>query len=313
MILGQPVEKRTVRLFWIASLVCLCGAAAGLYYIFDMDADEVEALELLATEELSLVEPVTAIGPLNKLLIRQITSVVYDELSQAAPVTAIGPLQKLLIRHITAVGYDELPAFLIRGEYHQQGLAELPFMLMGRAPGLYRQTLELGGRKIDSGYAQGAIWSNAQQILPTEGESQIAQENRLFLLLQLSIPALAWLDLNQPLEERYDLLPDELWQQRPVAVIRNRSNQAPILHYIDLKTALEVRRSATVSAADGSEHLLELIFAAPAAEQPFAFPSGYECRLDGNKVNSVTFSKYEFDKWLPDVLFEPKQDPTLLK
>ena len=285
MILGQPVEKRTIRLFWIASLVCLCGAAAGLYYIFDMDADEVEALELLATEELSLVEPVTAIGPLNKLL----------------------------IRHITAVGYDELPAFLIRGEYHQQGLAELPFMLMGRAPGLYRQTLELGGRKIDSGYAQGAIWSNAQQILPTEGESQIAQENRLFLLLQLSIPALAWLDLNQPLEERYDLLPDELWQQRPVAVIRNRSNQAPILHYIDLETALEVRRSATVSAADGSEHLLELIFAEPAAELPFAFPSGYECRLDGNKVNSVTFSKYEFDKWLPDVLFEPKQDPTLLK
>ena len=119
--------------------------------------------------------------------------------------------------------------------------------------------------------------------------------------------------LNQPLEERYDLLPDELWQQRPVAVIRNRSNQAPILHYIDLETALEVRRSATVSAADGSEHLLELIFAAPAAELPFAFPSGYECRLDGNKVNSVTFSKYEFDKWLPDVLFEPKQDPTLLK
>ena len=79
------------------------------------------------------------------------------------------PLRELLIKHIAAVGYADLPAFLIRGEYHQQGLAELPFMLMGRAPGLYRQSLELGVRKIDSGYAQGAIWSNAQQILPTVG------------------------------------------------------------------------------------------------------------------------------------------------
>ena len=108
-------------------------------------------------------------------------------------------------------------------------------------------------------------------------------------------------------------MPDAEWQGRPVSVIRNISDQDPILHYLDAETALEVRRAATIATEDGGEHLFELIFAAPAAELPFAFPSGYECRLDGNKVNSVTFSKYEFDKWLPDVLFEPKQDPALLK
>jgi len=316
MILGHPVEKRTVKLISLVSLVCVCGAA-GLYYISDQYADEAKALELLAANELSQSKSVKAIGRFGEIPIRHTTAVDIDlaaeELSQAEPVKVFDPLRELLIKHIAAVGYADLPAFLIRGEYHQQGLAELPFMLMVRAPGLYRQSLELGVRKIDSGYAQGAIWSNAQQILPTVGDSRLARENRLFLLLQLSIPALAWLDLKQPLQEHFDLLPATVWQQQPVAVIRNRSHEAPILHYIDLDTALEVGRSATVSAADGSEHLLELIFAAPNAEQPIAFPSGYECRLDGNKVNSVTFSKYEFDKWLPDVLFEPKQDPALLK
>jgi len=316
MILGHPVEKRTVKLISLVSLVCVCGAA-GLYYISDQYADEAKALELLAANELSQSKSVKAIGRFGEIPSRHTTAVDIDlaaeELSQTEPVKVFDPLRELLIKHIAAVGYADLPAFLIRGEYHQQGLAELPFMLMGRAPGLYRQSLELGVRKIDSGYAQGAIWSNAQQILPTVGDSRLARENRLFLLLQLSIPALAWLDLKQPLQEHFDLLPATVWQQRPVAVIRNRSHEAPILHYIDLDTALEVGRSATVSAADGSEHLLELIFAAPAAEQPIAFPSGYECRLDGNKVNSVTFSKYEFDKWLPDVLFEPKQDAAQLK
>ena len=83
----------------------------------------------------------------------------------------------------------------------------------------------------------------------------------------------------------------------------------PILHYIDTETALEVRRAATIATEDGGEHLVELIFDAPAAELPFAFPSGYECRLDGKLVNSVKFTKYEFDKWLPDILFERKESP----
>ena len=79
--------------------------------------------------------------------------------------------------------------------------------------------------QVLSGYAEGAIWGNAQQTLRTEGDSQMARENRLFLFLQLSIPALAWLDLSLPLEGRYELLPDVEWRGRPVSVIRNRSYQ----------------------------------------------------------------------------------------
>ena len=137
----------------------------------------------------------------------------------------------------------------------------------------------------------------------------MARGNRLFLLLQLSIPALGWLDLSLPLEASYELLPDTEWNGRAVSAIRNRSYQTPILHYIDTETALELRRTGTVTTEDGGEHLVELIFSAPAAGLPVAFPSGYECRLDGNKVNSVKFTKYDFDKWLPDILFKPKESP----
>ena len=49
MILGHPVEKRTVKLISVVSLVCVCGAA-GLYYISDQYANEDDALELLAAE-----------------------------------------------------------------------------------------------------------------------------------------------------------------------------------------------------------------------------------------------------------------------
>jgi len=288
MILGHPVEKRTVKLISVVSLVCVCGAA-GLYYISDQYANEDEI----------------PIGHTTAVDI----DLAAEGMSQAEPVKVFSPLRQLLIKHIAAVGYADLPAFLIRGEYHQQGLAELPFMLMGRAPGLYRQSLELGVREIDSGYAEGVIWGNAQQTLPIEGESQLARENRLFLFLQLSIPALAWLDLSLPLEGRYELLPDTEWQGRPVSVIRNLTYQEPILHYLDVETALELRRAATVATDDGGERLVELIFDAPAL--PFAFPSGYECRLDGKKVNSVIFTKYEFDKWLPDILFERIERPAL--
>ena len=279
MILGHPVEKRSVWLFLIVSALGVCGAA-GLYYVFNEYAvpDEVEALRIV--EAAPLAEPV-----------------------------ALSPLQALIDRHLTAADYNKMSWFLIRGNYQQEGLADVPLTLMGRHPGLYKQVLEFGGRKIESGYAEGAIWSNAQQTLPTEGDTQMARENRLFLFLQLSIPALAWLDVSLPLEGRYELLPDVDWRGRSVSVIRNRSYQEPILHYLDAETALELRRAATIATEDGGEHLVELIFAAPAVELPFAFPSGYECRLDGKKVNSVTFTKYEFDKWLPDILFERKESP----
>jgi hypothetical protein len=280
LILGYPVERRSVWLFSIAYALCVL-AGVGLYYAFTVYrvADEVEPLELVAVEPVPLAESAEVIGS----------------------------LKALINRHIAAVGYDELSGFLIRGEYRQEGVVGVPLMLMGRPSGLYKQVLEFGGRKIESGYADGAIWGNAQQTLPTEGDTQMARENRLFLLLQLSIPALGWLDLSLPLEASYELLPDEEWQGRTVSVIRNRSYQVPILHYIDTETALEVRRAATIATEDGGEHLVELIFDAPATELPFAFPSGYECRLNGKKVNSVTFTKYEFDKWLPDVLFERKE------
>lgn len=285
LILGNPIEKRSVLIFVICCALTVL-AAVGICYCFMVygAADEVVPLEVVEAESLP-----------------------------DASADSSDALKALIARHHTAVGFNELSGFLIRGNYQQEGLADVPLMLICRRPEYYKQVLFLGSRKIDSGYADGAIWGNAQQTLPTEGDSQMARANRLFLLLQLSIPALAWLDLSLPLAARYELLPDAEWQGRPVSVIRNISDQDPILHYLDAETALEVRRAATIATEDGGEHLFELIFAAPAAELPFAFPSGYECRLDGNKVNSVTFSKYEFDKWLPDVLFEPKQDPALLK
>lgn len=281
LILGHPVEKRSVWLFSIACALCVL-AAVGLYYAFTVyrAAGEVEPLELVAAEDL----PLESAG-------------------------LIDPLKALLARHIAAVGYDQLSCFLIRGDYQQEGLVDVSIRLMGRHPGLYKQVLEFGGRKVESGYADGAIWGNAQQTLPTEGDSQMARENRLFLLLQLSIPALGWLDLSLPLEASYELLPDEEWNGQTVSVIRNRSEQVPILHYIDTETALEMRRAATISTEDGGEHLVELIFDAPAAGLPFTFPSGYECRLDGKLVNSVKFTKYDFDQWLPDVIFKRKVSP----
>jgi hypothetical protein len=281
LILGHPVEKRSVFMFLIFCALTV-SAAVGLCYYFVIygAADELVPLKVVEVEDQS-------------------------DASAEFP----DPLKALIARHITAVGYDEVSGFLIRGNYQQEGLADVPLRLMGRHPGLYRQVLFFGGRKVESGYAEGAIWGNSQQTLPTEGVTQMARENRLFLFLQLSIPALAWLDLSLPLEGRYELLPDAEWQGRLVSVIRNHSYEEPILHYLDTETALEVRRAATVDTDDGGEHLVELIFAAPAVELPFAFPSGYECRLDGKKVNSVKFTKYEFDKWLPDILFERKGSP----
>ena len=281
VILGHPVEKRAV-IMCVISCALIVLAAVGICYYFVLygAGDAVAPLEVVEVEDLP-----------------------------DASAEFSDPLKALIARHLTAVGYDEVSGFLIRGNYQQEGLAEVPFTLMGRHPGLYKQVLFFGGRKIESGYAEGVIWGNAQQTLPTEGESQLARENRLFLFLQLSIPALAWLDLSLPLEGRYELLPDTEWQGRPVSVIRNLSYEEPILHYLDVETALELRRAVTVATDDGDERLVELIFDAPAL--PFAFPSGYECRLDGKKVNSVIFTKYEFDKWLPDILFERIERPAL--
>lgn len=276
VILGHPVQKRSILMF-VISCVLIVLAAVGLCFHFVVygAVDGVAPLEVLDAERLPD------------------TSAEFSD-----------PLKALIARHLTAVGYDEVSGFLIRGNYQQEGFDEVPFTLMGRHPGLYKQVLFFGGRKIKSGYAEGSIWGNAQQTLPTEGDTQVARENRLFLFLQLSIPALAWLDLSLPLEGRYELLTDVEWLGRPVLVIRNISYEEPILHYLDAETALEVRRTATVATNDGGERLVELIFDAPAPELPFAFPSGYECRLDRNKVNTVKFTKYEFDKWLPDILFE---------
>jgi hypothetical protein len=286
LILGHPVEKHSILRFLILSALCLLVVVGMAYYVFTVygSVDEVEPLKVAAAEDLPD------------------TSVEFSD-----------PLKALIARYRNASGYGNISGFLIRGNYQQEGLANLPLLLMGRHPGLYKQVLSLGEIKVESGYADGAIWGNAQQTLPTEGDTLIAKENRLFLLLQLSIPALAWLDLSLPLEGRYELLPDTEWQGRPVSVIRNVSYEEPILHYLDANTALELRRVATVATDDGGERLVELIFGAPEAELPFAFPSGYECLLDGNKVNSVKFTKYEFDKWLPDILFERKESPALAK
>ena len=119
---------------------------------------------------------------------------------------------------------------------------------------------------------------------------------------------LGWLDpeLPQLLDLRYDLLPDEEWNGRAVSVIRDRRAEVPVLHYLDVETALEVRRTATIVDDVDGEHLVEVIFAEPAADLAVAFPSGYECRLDGRTVHSVKFIQYEFDKWMPEVLFERK-------
>jgi len=85
MILGHPVEKRTVKLISLVSLVCVCGAA-GLYYISDQYADEAKALELLAANELSQSKSVKAIGRFGEIPIRHTTAVDIDlaaeELSQ---------------------------------------------------------------------------------------------------------------------------------------------------------------------------------------------------------------------------------------
>ncbi|MEN8662709.1 MAG: hypothetical protein ACN4GF_07880 [Lentimonas sp.] len=282
LILGHPVEKRSIWLFLIASVLCVL-AAVGIYYAYavSLASDSFEPQEITVADRTPLDDSVESGNP----------------------------LRDLIARHIAATRHDQFSYFLIRGDYQQEGFVEGSFMIMGRHPGVYKQMVEIGNLKLESSYTDGAIWTSDQKALPSIGGTQVAKENRVFLFMELSIITFGWLDLNLPLGESYELLPDEEWNGRTVSVIKNRSFEVPILYYIDKETAMEVRRFATVAAEDGAENLIELIFDVPATDLQFSFPSGYECRLNGKKVNSVKFSKYEFDKWLPKVLFERREIP----
>lgn len=102
----------------------------------------------------------------------------------------------------------------------------------------------------------------------------------------------------------FDLLPDQEWRGRSVSVLSSRAFDVPILHYLDQETWLEVRRTANVPSKDGVERLFEMIFDPPQEGLRFPLPSGYTCFVDGVQFTSAKFIEYEFDEWLPSVLFK---------
>jgi hypothetical protein len=293
LILGHPVAKRSIWVSVLVFVLCVFGAAGLYYFALQSEQQVIEAKELrvvaASLPKEILVEPKTTLVVLKEVQIEAFKD----------------PLKALLARHLAVTGFDQMKRVSVSGEYRVGG-SIFDLSVMARAPESYKQVFKLQDIKAEIGCVGGELWlEQSRQVFDIE-EGNLKKVNRVFMFMELAIPLIGWQDPYEIVKADYDLLPDQDWQGRPVSVIRSDVFEVPILHFIDLSTQLEVRRTATVLSENGVEHLLEVLFDAPQEGLRFPLPSGYTCRMDGELVSTAKFTQYEFDVWLPSILFEKR-------
>ncbi|MGJ8652370.1 MAG: hypothetical protein ACSHX8_03770 [Opitutaceae bacterium] len=304
-ILGYKVRKRTVWIFFGGALLLLCaGVAIYLslaYYVRSNPVDRSVFYELP-------VDP-DAAKPKSKTPIREDSVVEDDEPVEELPLQVLmpqskNPLKTLLDRHISvtgAAGFKTLRAF---GEY-RLGEVNFSIIAMSRAPNLYKQMMEAYGAEVEVGCENDRIWANETIPIYLKSDDETMKlADRMVFYLELSIMALGWLDTDDWIEGRYQFMGDEEWDGRQVYVIKFKGAEVPVFHYLDAETARELRRTATVVGVDGAEYNLEVVYLPPSEKSGFLLPDGYVCRQNGEIINEAIFTKFEFDKWLPSLLFE---------
>jgi hypothetical protein len=283
IIIGHRVAKRSLWVFGFVFVLCV-SVVMGLLYLVLRDAS-------LQSAEMSQID------------IWSVPPGALAEPEDSAVVEFKNPIKALLARHIAATRYNEIACMSVSGEYQVSGMT-CRLRIMARAPSRYKMVLEYDGLKVEIGCVDHEQWVDPPEALAGEDGQTSSEENRVFIFMELPISFLGWQDLSNLELTDFDLLPDQEWHGRSVSVLRSRAFDVPILHYLDQGTWLEVRRSANVTSKDGVEHLLEVVFDPPQEGLRFPLPSGYTCFVDGVQFTSAKFIEYEFDEWLPSVLFK---------
>ncbi|MEM8867931.1 MAG: hypothetical protein AAGC73_06655, partial [Verrucomicrobiota bacterium] len=103
-----------------------------------------------------------------------------------------------------------------------------------------------------------------------------------------------------------ELGPDRLEKGTEYTLIYNRSYTGiEITHYIDMETALEKKRVATISAED-EEIEVAILYTGVDEAAKYLFPVGYEVFLNDELYYSVEFETFEFNIGLASFIFEPR-------
>lgn len=303
-ILGYQVWTRSLWIFFGGGLLLVCAGVAlyffAAHYVRSNPVDRSIFYELPVDPEAAAEQSTASVQ--EDPVLGDDEPVEEQPLSVVMPQSK-NPLETLLERHISVTGAAEYSTLRVYGDYR---LGEVTFSIvtMARAPNLYKQMMKAHGVEVEVGCENDRIWSNETFPIYLNEDNAMKLTDRMVFYLELSVMSLAWLDTDEWIEGRYEFVGDGEWNGRRVYVIKFKGAEVPVFHYLDAETARELCRSAIVTTDSGTEYKIEVAYTPPSEKSGFLLPDGYVCRQNGEVINEVNFTKFEFDKWLPSLLFE---------
>ena len=218
------------------------------------------------------------------------------------------PLDIFFENHFAATRYNDVESIRALGTY-TSGEIELEFKLLAKNPHFYKQTLTYKDRVIEAGYDGERLWYKQSHQILDESDAALLKLNRSLAMLECSIPGLTWeYEKGEEAEGDFQLMPDEVWNERDCLVVKNLGLlDTPVYHYLDKETGLELYRRSSVQIDARRRKDVEIVYAAPLEGCEYPMPSGFELWLDGVLYCTAKFDKIEFNKGLPDFLFEAKE------
>ncbi|MEM1223310.1 MAG: hypothetical protein AAGH40_11145 [Verrucomicrobiota bacterium] len=280
IILGQPVPRATVRNFIIAGIVFLLIMGAVAFYVVQE----------------TLWRPVD---------VSEETKSDTQEIAEPFVPVILNPLEKLLLRHIEATQFNDLTSLRVRGIYKSNDI-EMEMLLQARSPDLYRQTLNYNNVEVDVGMVQGNLWVEQTHPVIDLDDKKLGEINNAVLRMESSIPSLAWRHDGGLAKLFLELGPNVIEDGKEYSIIYNRSYSGiEIVHFIEKETALEKKRTTTIT-ADDEDVTIEIVYTGISTETKYNFPSGYEVLLNDELFYEVEFDSFEFNIGLASFLFEPR-------
>ncbi len=218
------------------------------------------------------------------------------------------PLQAVLRKHLAASNLAATRSLAISGRYRTAG-ATLELEIQTKRPNLHRQVLSTGDLRILHAYDGERAWQE-NPLLRGEDHSELLDAlNERILILECAHAALPWHYDAHGIED-LELLPGEhAVRGHDCNVIENTALlDTPTFHYIDSKTGLELRRTATIP-VDGNDYEVVIDYQSPAfADDPTGGASGegYQLYVNDRLVAEATFQSKRTNPGLMSWMFDQR-------
>jgi len=218
----------------------------------------------------------------------------------------LSAIEELLLLHGQASGLSEIESLALTGSYESFG-HKFELGIFGKKPGLFRQSLTINGLEIIAAFDGKRYWQDNPFSESYEKEAPgLEQWNDQILLLECAYAALVW-QYEMFGVQKLSIIEEKDIGGRQCHGIRNLGLlHSPVVHYIDVESGLELRRSSLLDNGVSQIHVtLDYKYIDNAVHHSgLRNLSGYDLYLDDALIAQATIKSQRVNQGVMSWMFE---------